>query len=46
MRIRAGEDAAALAPLFEGSLRPSRGIAYLFWTLIVTMAWLGINQPS
>jgi len=46
MRIRAGEDAAALAPLFEGSLRRSRGIAYLFWTLIVTMAWLGINQPS
>lgn len=46
LRIRAGEDAATLAPLFEGSQRRSRGIAYLFWTLIVTMAWLGINQPS
>lgn len=46
LRIRAGEDAATLAPLFKGSQRRSRGIAYLFWTLIVTMAWLGINQPS
>lgn len=45
-RMRAGEDAATTAPLFEASIRRGRGIAYVFWTLIVTMAWLGINQPS
>lgn len=46
VRIRAGEDAATLAPLFTDSLRRSRKIAWLFWTLIVTMAWLGVSQPA
>ncbi|MFO1457671.1 MAG: hypothetical protein U1F18_15635 [Steroidobacteraceae bacterium] len=45
-RIRAGEAPEATAALFESSIRRSRWIAYLFWSLIVTMAWLGINQPS
>lgn len=45
-RMRAGEDGAATAPLFAASLRRGRWVAWLFWTLIVAMAWLGINQPS
>ena len=45
-RIRAGEDAAATAPLFDASIRSGRRIAYVFWMLIVTMAWLAINHPS
>ena len=34
------------APLFAASLRRGRWVAWLFWMLIVAMAWLGINQPS
>ena len=45
-RMRAGEDGAATAPLFAASLRRGRWVAWLFWMLIVAMAWLGINQPS
>ncbi len=44
-RLRAGDDGPATAALFTDSLRRGRFVAYLFWTLIVTMAWLGINKP-
>ncbi|MCP5360959.1 MAG: hypothetical protein R3E75_01260 [Steroidobacteraceae bacterium] len=45
-RMRDGEDAAATAALFSASIKRGRRVAWLFWTLIVVMAWLGINQPS
>jgi hypothetical protein len=44
-RLRAGDDGPATAALFTDSLRRARFVAYLFWTLIVAMAWLGINKP-
>ena len=45
-RMRDGEDAGATAALFSASIKRGRRVAWLFWTLIVVMAWLGINQPS
>ena len=45
-RMRDGEDAAATAALFSASIKRGRRVAWLFWALIVAMAWLGINQPS
>jgi ribose/xylose/arabinose/galactoside ABC-type transport system permease subunit len=44
-RLRAGDDGQETAALFTDSLRRARPVAYLFWTLIVAMAWLGINKP-
>jgi len=44
-RLRAGDDGPATSALFTDSLRRGRFVAYLFWTLIVAMAWLGINKP-
>ena len=44
-RLRAGDDGPATAALFTDSLRRGRFVAYLFWALIITMAWLGINKP-
>jgi hypothetical protein len=45
VRLRAGEAAEAVDPLFRASLRRGNYVALLFWSLIVTMAWLGINKP-
>ncbi|MCP5471232.1 MAG: hypothetical protein H7A18_04010 [Sinobacteraceae bacterium] len=45
-RMRDGEDAGATAALFSASIKRGRRVAWLFWALIVAMAWLGINQPS
>ena len=44
-RIRAGEAGPQVEALFADSLRRGNRAAFLFWTLIVTMAWLGINKP-
>ena len=44
-RLRAGDQGPDIAAIFDSSLRRSRWVAWLFWALIVTMAWLGINQP-
>jgi len=44
-RLRAGERGAAVDALFAGPHRRARHAAWLFWALIITMAWLGITQP-
>lgn len=44
-RLRAGERSAEVDALFIDGHRRARHAAWLFWTLIITMAWLGITQP-
>ncbi|MCC6592408.1 MAG: hypothetical protein IT479_03965 [Xanthomonadales bacterium] len=45
IRLRRGEHGAAVDTLFVDAHRRARHAAWLFWTLIITMAWLGITQP-
>lgn len=44
-QIRQHGNSPATEALFVDSLRRGNYAAFLFWSLIVTMAWLGINQP-
>lgn len=44
-RLRNGEQGPAVDALFTGAHRRARYAAWLFWLLIITMAWLGIAQP-
>lgn len=44
-RLRAGEHGPAVDALFVDGHRKARHAAWLFWALIITMAWLGITKP-
>lgn len=45
IHLRNGEQGPAVDALFTGAHRRARYAAWLFWLLIITMAWLGITQP-
>lgn len=45
-RLAAEGPSDAANALFIRGLARARPAAYLFWTLIATMAWLGIRQPA
>lgn len=40
-----GESGPAIDALFVAGRRKAQRAAWLFWALIITMAWLGISQP-
>lgn len=44
-RMRNGESGSGIDALFVESRRKAQRAAWLFWALIITMAWLGITQP-
>ena len=44
-RLRAGEAGPEIDALFVMGRERAKYAAYLFWSLIVVMAWLGITQP-
>lgn len=44
-RLRNGEQGPAVDALFANAHRRARYAAWLFWLLIITMAWLGVTQP-
>lgn len=44
-RLRKGESGADIDALFVEGHRKAQRAAWLFWALIITMAWLGITQP-
>ena len=43
-RLRAGESGPDIDALFVDGRRRAKYAAFLFWSLIVAMAWLGIRQ--
>lgn len=44
-RLRAGESGPDIDALFIDGRRRAKYAAWLFWSLIIVMAWLGIRQP-
>ncbi len=44
-RLRAGESGPHIDALFVDGRRRAKYAAWLFWSLIILMAWLGIRQP-
>jgi hypothetical protein len=44
-RLHNGESGADIDALFVAGRRKAQRAAWLFWALIITMAWLGITQP-
>ena len=45
IRLRQGESGPDIDALFSDGRRRAKYAAFVFWALIVTMAWLGITQP-
>lgn len=45
MRLHQGESGPAVDALFIDARRRAKYAAFMFWTLIGLMAWLGIRQP-
>lgn len=44
-QLRAGNSGPDVEAIFTGARQRSKYAAFVFWTLIVVMAWLGIAQP-
>lgn len=44
-RLRAGEHGAQVDALFTDAYRRARRTAWLYWALIISVAWLGLTKP-
>lgn len=44
-QLRSGNSGPAVEAIFSGARQRSKYAAFVFWALIVVMAWLGIAQP-